>query len=92
MPSSDKHVAFVAGQLQLAIEALGLTQAQVARTLGITASKLGNWKRGDNYPDPFLITMFCDRYNVTMDFLYRGHILGLSKELADGLAKSKAGG
>ena len=91
-PRSSDHVNFVAQQFQLALEALHITQAEVARTLGVSPSKLGNWKRGDNYPDPFLMTVFCDRYNVSMDFLYRGVIHGLSKDLADGLARAKAAG
>lgn len=89
-PRSGQHVAFVAQQFERAMESLGLTQAEVARTLGVSASLLGNWKRGDNYPDAFLMTVFCERYRVTMDYLYRGVISpALDEALADGWAKSR---
>lgn len=72
------------------MEALGVTQAQVSRTLGVSPSLLGNWKRGDHYPDPFLMTVFCERYKVTMDYLYRGVISpALDEALADGWAKER---
>lgn len=72
------------------MEAACVQPAEVARLLGITLSKLGNWTRGDNYPDEYLLTVFCDRYGVTMDYLYRGIILGLPSALADGLAAARA--
>lgn len=88
--TNSKHKRDVAGRLQLTIEALELKQVEVAATLGISLSKLGNWLRGDAYPNEFLMTVFCERYGVTMDWLYRGLIFGLPKEMADGLAKAKA--
>jgi len=87
---SGEQVSFVAQQFERAMEALGLTQAEVARTLGVSPSLLGNWKRGDNYPDAFLMTVFCQRYRVMMDYLYRGVISpALAEALADGWAKAK---
>lgn len=72
------------------MEALGLQPAEVARFLGITTSKLGNWLAGRNYPDEYLVAQFCDRYGVTADWIYRGRVYGLPVELADGLAKASA--
>jgi len=89
-PRSSEHIRFVAQQFERAMEALNITQADVARALGKSPSLIGNWKRGDNYPDAHLMSVFCDRYNVSMDFIYRGVISGLSKEMADGLARAKA--
>jgi len=86
-----QHRRDVAARLQLTLEALDLKQAEVAETLGVSLSKLGNWLRGDTYPNEFLMTLFCDRYGVTMDWLYRGQIYGLPGALADGLARARRG-
>jgi transcriptional regulator with XRE-family HTH domain len=72
------------------MEAVGAKPADVGRLLGISVQKIGNWTRGDNYPDEYLLTVFCDRYGVTMDYLYRGVLRGLDGTLADGLASARA--
>ena len=77
----------VAQNMERAMEALGLTRSDAAKTMGISLQKLGNWLRPDNYPDPYLITVFCDRYGVTTDFIYRGIVSGLQKNVADDLAR-----
>lgn len=87
---STEHRRQVGERLTLSLEAVGLRQADVARALGVSQSKLGNWMRGDNYPDEYLMTVLCDRYGLTMDWLYRGVIYGLPGELADGLARVRA--
>lgn len=86
-----KHRAEVGGRLRLTIEALDTTQAAVARVFDLSPSKLGNWLRGDSYPSiPFLIR-FCDRYNVTLDWVLRGQVAGVSGVLADDLWRLGAG-
>ena len=86
---SDHHKAEVGRRLKLTIEALGLSQAEVARGFsGVTPSKLGNWLRGDNYPETHFVTQFCDRYGVTMDWIYRGVLAGASASVADAIWKA----
>ena len=87
--TNAEHLASVAQNLERAMEALGLTKSELARSMDITLQKLGNWMRGDNYPDPYKLTLFCERFGVTMDFIYRGKISGLQKDVADGLAKAE---
>ena len=70
-------------RLRMAIEALGVTQVQAAQVMGVTPQKLRNWVSGDNYPDPLLLRLFCDRYNVTFDWLYRENLSGMASPLAD---------
>jgi transcriptional regulator with XRE-family HTH domain len=87
---SDKlHKARVGQRLRAAIEALNLTQTEVARCLATTPSKLGNWLRGDNYPSAWFVTQFCDRYGITTDWIYRGIVSGVDAGLADALWKSE---
>jgi transcriptional regulator with XRE-family HTH domain len=50
MPSTP-HKIFVGKKLRLAIDALGLTQAEFFRRSKTAPNKLHNYLRGDNYPD-----------------------------------------
>lgn len=80
-----EYKTFVAGNLRQIVAVIGDSQAVIARRIGVSPSKLGNWLRGDNYPDPYAMWLLCEAYGVTMDWLYRGRIYGLPAELADGL-------
>lgn len=79
------HKIQVGQRLRIAIEALGLRQVEVARSLGVTPSKLNNWLRGDNYPPHMFIVRLRQRYNITSDWLLSGEIAGLPGPLADDL-------
>lgn len=81
---NTRHKVEVGRRLRIAIEAIGASQADVARELDVNPSKLGNWLRGENYPDEWFITRFCDRYGVTTDWIYRG----LVSESASGVASA----
>ena len=87
--SEKQHKAEVGRRLRAAIEALGLTQTEVAHVLGVTPSKLGNWLRGDNYPAAWPMKLFCDRYGISADWIYRGIVAGMAKDLADKLWPSE---
>ena len=50
MPSTP-HKIFVGNKLRLAIDALGLTQAEFFRRTKTAPNKLHNYLRWDNYPD-----------------------------------------
>jgi transcriptional regulator with XRE-family HTH domain len=88
MPDAH-HKAHVGRRLRAAIDASDLTQAEVARVLATTPSKLGNWLRGDNYPSAWFVTQFCERYGVTTDWIYRGVVSGMDAGLADRLRNSE---
>lgn len=62
-----------------------MTQAAVSRDLGVSTQKLGNWTRGDHYPEPWFVTRFCDRYGVTMDYLFRGVVPGVKSQALAGV-------
>ena len=85
--SETVHKIQVGRRLRAAIEALGLSQTDVANLLDAAPSKLGNWLRGDNYPSEWFIKRFCDRYGVTTDWIYRGIVTGMPSPLADRLWK-----
>lgn len=80
-----EHKAMVARNLRQIIAVIGRPQVEIAARLEVSKSKLGNWLRGDNYPDPHAMWLLCYHYGVTMDWIYRGQVFGLPAVLADGL-------
>jgi len=86
--TSLAHKIAVGRRLRIAIEAKGLTQAQVCRELNESTTKLGNWLRGDNYPEPWFVARFCTRYGITTDWIYRGIVSGASEDVAGALWKA----
>ena len=84
-----QHKMNVGDRLRTSIEALNLSQAEVARAFGVSPSNLGNWLRGDAYPNPLFVKQFCDRYGVNADYLYRGEVSALPVKLADALVAAQ---
>lgn len=79
------HRTLVGSRLRITLEALNLSQADVARIFEVSPSKLGNWLRGDNYPNEWFLVRFCERYNITSDWILRGVVAGVASPLADDL-------
>lgn len=69
-------------------EAKGKSQADFARSVDVSPSKLGNWLRGDNYPDPYTMVKVCDLYGVSMEWIYRRRLFGLDESVAAGLREA----
>ena len=90
--NATSHKLLVGDRLRMAIEALGKRPVDVCRIFDVAPSKLGNWMRGEHYPDPWFIVRFCDRFNVTADYFYRGRVSSaMDAPLADALwAKAEA--
>lgn len=55
----DPHAVAVGRRLAVARKAAGLTQAELARRLKVSASKLSNWENGINFlPGPYVAKIF----------------------------------
>jgi len=48
----------------------------------VAPNKLGNWMRGEHYPDPLFLTRFCNAYGITTDWIYRGVVPGVDAGVA----------
>lgn len=88
--TNSAHKRQVGQNLRLAIEAIGMRPADLSRTFGVSPSKLGNWLRGDNYPEPPLLVRLCDEYGLTMDWFYRGTRAGVAASVAASLRSAEA--
>ena len=56
-------------RLRAARQEAGLTQAQAAQHVGVTAQTIRNWENARNEPTPAAIQKLADRYNVSEDAL-----------------------
>ena len=84
--TSNSHKRLVGDRLRIAIEALGKRPVDICRMFDVAQPKLGNWMRGDHYPDPWFIVRFCDRFNLSADYFYRGRVSSaMDCSLADAL-------
>lgn len=86
----NEHKTFVASNLRQIISVIGGKQTEIARRISVSPSKLGNWLRGEHYPDPWSMYLLCEAYGVTMEWIYRGRMYGLPGELVDGLRAKAA--
>ena len=84
MPSTP-HKIFVGNKLRLAIDALGLTQAEFFRRTKTAPNKLHNYLRGDNYPDLLWLTQVCEQFGLTRDWFLRGVRAGVGAGVAEKL-------
>lgn len=82
MARSHQFKVEVGDRLARARDALGLTQAEVARAVGVTQGAWGNYERGIRLPDPQAIAKLADLYGVSFDWVFRGNVLGMPAELA----------
>lgn len=68
--------------LKSAKERRGLTQLQVAETLGKRQQTIGNWETGYAQPDANTLFALCDLYNISIDDAFGGgrHVVVSSSE------------
>ena len=72
----------VGQRLALTRVALGLKDADLARYLGISQQRWHNYVSGIRPLQLALAVKLCDRFKLTLDWLYRGDFSGLPFDLA----------
>ncbi|MDR6182083.1 helix-turn-helix domain-containing protein [Asaia bogorensis] len=71
-PKSTDLKDAVRERLVAAVSAYGISQAELARRLGVSSQQVNGYIKGRNYPDELFIVKFCDLTGCTLDWLYRG--------------------
>lgn len=56
-----------------------LSQKEWASKNGFNVSQYGSWERGTRRIPVEAAERLCDRYGLTLDFIYRGRLEGLSE-------------
>lgn len=62
----------VGRRLRLTRRALGLTQAEFANPVGIATNTYGQYETGARLISPLRAVELCERYSLTLDWVYRG--------------------
>lgn len=64
--------ADIGARLELLREKNGLTDTAFARSIGMKQNTYSPWEQGKRRPKIESALLICDKYNVTLDWLYRG--------------------
>ncbi len=78
----NRSPEYVAKRLQLFRKSLGLRQVELARELGWSQQKWGQWEKGRRMPNVSDMIDLADRYSVTLDYIYRGDMSRLPEWMA----------
>lgn len=60
-----------------------VSQAECARLFGIKRAAWNNYEYGRRILDIEIATAFCERFKVSLDWLYRGDMSSLTVRMAD---------
>lgn len=86
---ADRMRLQIGRRLRLTIDITHDSMAVWAREFEVSHHKLGNWLRGDNFPDPVILVEYCSSNCLTMDWFYRGITTGLPRRLAKRLEQQQ---
>jgi len=78
-----KSIAAMAARLKLTRIGLGLSQAELCRRADLSRNTYNQWERGHGRPDVHYAIRLCETFGITLDWIFRGEIEGLSPELAE---------
>lgn len=85
MSEDDRTKAAIGQRLELTREAIGLKQGDFAREAGLSQSRYSQYESGGKQPSIDAANQLCDRYNLTLDWIYRGDTSGLRYPLASAI-------
>lgn len=77
------HRDKIAQRLRATRTALGLNARALCQAVELGESTYSQWERGLRFPEVLQMLPLCDRFGLTLDWIYRGHIGGLSYDLAE---------
>ena len=75
-------------RLEALRRAFDLTQAEFAGRAGIQQNTYSQYATGKNLPRIEFAERICDEYGVTLDWIYRGDVSGMSVNIVNLLKKS----
>ncbi len=65
----DKELFFLAGKIKAIREQMGMTQAALAKRLGLTRASINSWEMGLSVPSTQYIAMLAKIFGVSADYL-----------------------
>lgn len=89
--STTQQLRDIGGRITKAREALGVTQKEVCRLIGVGETTWNNWEKGKRRPDPIALARFCNAYGVTLDYIFRDNPQGLPGRILEKIIGRQAG-
>ena len=74
-------------RLRAAREALDLSQAELCRKFNIATNTYNQWEKGHIMADVLKLVGMADRYNIPLDWFYRGELGATGHDLAEKIEK-----
>lgn len=71
----------VGARLKATREALGIRPVEICQELDIQQNKYSQWENGKSRPNLDDMIRFCERYDVALDWIYRGDPSKLPREI-----------
>lgn len=78
----------VGDRLKKVRELIDPNRTRIAEEFGTSHTTWSHWERGNAFPDEVVMIEFCNKYDVSMDFIYRGVRRGLNEYLLTLLLKA----
>jgi transcriptional regulator with XRE-family HTH domain len=80
---SEKHQYTQMGRRLTAVRlALGLKLRDFSN-YGIEVSRMSNWEQGERPPNAVALIPFCERFDVPLDYIFRGKVGSLPADLRE---------
>ena len=89
-PSDGTHAGAIGLRLRLTRDVLALSQAEFADRCGIARNTYNQYEQGKNVPQLLIAIAMCERFDLTLDWIYRGDPSGLPYRLADLIKVARA--
>lgn len=86
----DRSVAAIAARLIATREALGLNQAAFCTEAGIARNTYNQWEKAINRPQLDYAIQLCEKFGLTLDWIYRGIPSRLPHDIAMQLAAAES--
>lgn len=71
----------IALRLRITREAFGLSQVDLCGMINVATNTYNQWERGKSRPQLDHAFLLCEGIGVTLDWIYRGEINGLSFDI-----------
>lgn len=90
-PDKERIVPGVGARLRWVRELIGIKQTELSAELKLTQGEWSRWETEARAAPPHLMIEVCNRLQISMDYIYRGSLLGVHPDLAEQLLKAHPG-
>jgi transcriptional regulator with XRE-family HTH domain len=83
---ATNFTAAAGSRMQMIAAVANLSQSEIGRAVRVDQSTVNKWFAGTRLPSVYQMALFCEEYGASLDFIYRGSLVGVRLDLAVKLA------